>query len=65
MDPLGVGFVSFGEAVQEGEDVFRGDLVDRTITKFFDIPLDDCPVGSNRIFFSSGFCVNRSRLQRL
>jgi hypothetical protein len=22
-DPLGVGFVSFGEAVQEGEDVFQ------------------------------------------
>jgi hypothetical protein len=63
-DPLSVGFVSFGEAVQEGEDVFRDDLVDRTITKFFDIPLDDYPVGSNR-FFSSEFCGNRSKYSRL
>ena len=50
-DSLGVGFVSLCEAVQEGEDVFRGDLVNRTITEFPDIPLDDGPVGSHRIFF--------------
>ena len=60
-DPLGVGFVSFGEAVQKGEDVFRGDLVDGAITEFFDIPFDDCLVGSHRIFFSNGSCGNRSR----
>jgi hypothetical protein len=50
-DSLGVGFVSFGEAVQEGEDLFRGDLVDGSITEFLDKPLDDGPVGSHRIFF--------------
>jgi hypothetical protein len=50
-DSFGVGFVAFGEAVQEGEDVFRGDLVDGSITEFFDIPFDDGPVGSHRIFF--------------
>ena len=50
-DPFGVGFVSLGEAVQESEDVFRGDLVDGSITEFPDIPLDDGPVGSHRIFF--------------
>ena len=50
-DSFGVGFVSFGEAVQEGEDLFRGDLVDGSITEFIDIPLDDGPVGSHRIFF--------------
>jgi hypothetical protein len=50
-DSFGVGFVSLGEAIQECEDVFRGDLVDGSITEFFDIPLDDGPVGSNRIFF--------------
>ncbi len=50
-DSLGVGFVSFGEAVQEGEDVFWRDLVDRSITKFTDVPLDDGLVGSHRIFF--------------
>mgnify|MGYP001822786119 CR=1 FL=1 len=43
--------VAVGEAVQEGEDVFRGDLIDGTITKFPDVPLDDGPVGSYRIFF--------------
>jgi hypothetical protein len=51
-----------GKAVQEGEDVFRGDLINRTITEFFDIPIDDGPVGSHRILFSNGFCGNRSRL---
>ena len=50
-----------GEAVQEGEDVFRGDLINRTITEFFDIPIDDGPVGSHRILFSNGFCGNRPR----
>ena len=60
-DPLGVGFVAFGEAVQEGEDVFRGDLIDRTITELTDESLDDGPVGSHRIFFSNGSCGNRSR----
>ena len=50
-DPLGVGFVSLGEAVQEGKDVFRGDMFDRSITKFTDVPLDDGLVGSHRIFF--------------
>jgi hypothetical protein len=50
-DSFGVGFVSLGEAVQEGEDVFWRGLVDRSITKFFDIPFDDGLVGSHRIFF--------------
>jgi hypothetical protein len=50
-DSFGVGFVSLGEAVQEGEDVFWRDLVDRSITKFPDVPLDDGLVGSHRIFF--------------
>lgn len=46
--------------VQEVEDVFRGNFIDGTITKFFDIPLNDCP----RIapyFFSNRSCGNRSR----
>ncbi len=60
-DSLGVGFVAFGEAVQESEDVFRGNLVDGSITEFFDVALDDSPVGSDRIFFSNGSCGNRSR----
>ena len=50
-DSFGVGFVSLGEAIQEGEDVFWRDLVDGSITEFSDIPLDDCLVGSHRIFF--------------
>ena len=60
-DPLGVGFVAFGEAVQECKDLFRGDLVDGSITEFLDKPLDDGPVGSHRVFFSNGSCDNRSR----
>jgi hypothetical protein len=58
---FGVGFVAFGESVQEGEDVFWRDLVDGSITKFLDVPFDDGPVGSHRIFFSNGSCGNRSR----
>ena len=49
------------EAVQVGKDVLRGNLVDGTITEFFDIALDDGPVGSDRVFFSNGSCGNRSR----
>jgi hypothetical protein len=60
-DSFGVGFVSLGEAIQECEDVFRCDLVDGTITKLFDIPLDDGLVGSHRFFFKNGSCGNRSR----
>ena len=56
-DSLGVGFVSLGEAVQKGEDVFRGDLLDGSIIEFFDIPLDDGPVGSHRIFFWDALVV--------
>jgi hypothetical protein len=50
-NPFGVGFVSFGKAVHECEDVFRCNLVDGSITEFFDVTLDDCLVGSHRIFF--------------
>jgi hypothetical protein len=60
-DSFGVGFVSFGEAVQECKDLFRGDLLDGTIAEFMDKPFDDGPVGSHRIFFSNGSCGNRSR----
>jgi len=60
-DSLGVGFVSFGEPVQECKDLFRGDLFDRTITEFLDKPFHDGPVSSHRIFFSNGSCGNRSR----
>jgi hypothetical protein len=31
-DPFGVGFVSLGEAIQKCKDLFRGDLVDGTIS---------------------------------
>jgi hypothetical protein len=54
-DPLGVWIVAVGEAVQEGEDVFRGDLIGRTITELPDESFDDGPVGSYRIFFRMGF----------
>ena len=60
-DTLCVGFVSFGEAIQECKDLFRGDLVDGAITEFMDKPLDDGPLGSHRIFFSNGSCDNRSK----
>ena len=50
-DSLGVGFISFGETVQECEDLFRGDLLDGAITKFLDKPFDDGPADSHRIFF--------------
>jgi hypothetical protein len=60
-DSFGVGFVSLGEAVQECKDLFRGDLLNGTITEFLDKPLDDGPVSSHRIFFSNGSCGNRSR----
>jgi hypothetical protein len=56
-----IGFISFGEAVQEGEDVFRGDLIDGTITEFFNEPLDNGLIGSDRIFYSNGSCGIRSR----
>ena len=56
-DSLGAGFVSLGEAVQEGEDVFWRDLIDRSITKFPDVPLDDGLVGSHRIIFRMGLVV--------
>ena len=46
-----IGFIPFGEAVQEGEDVFRGDLIDGTITEFFNEPLNNGLIGSDRIFF--------------
>ena len=46
-----IGFVSFGEAVQEGENVFWSDLVDGSITEFLDIAFNDGLVGSHRIFF--------------
>ncbi len=61
-DPFGVGFISFGESVQKSEDVFRGDMVDGSITEFFDIPLDDGPVGSHRIFYSNGSCGSRFKI---
>ena len=44
------GFVPFGKTVQECKDLLQGDLVDGSITEFFDIPLNDGPVGSHRIF---------------
>jgi len=50
-DPFGVGFVSLGEAIQTCKDLFRGYLVDWSITEFPDISIDDGPVGSRRIFF--------------
>ena len=37
-------------AVQEGEDVFRGDLILGTITELTDESIDDGLVGSDRIF---------------
>ena len=40
-DSFGVGFVSLGEAVQEGEDVFRGDLIDGTIAELPHKPFGD------------------------
>jgi hypothetical protein len=49
LDPLGERFVSFGEAVPKCEDVFRGDLINWTITEFPGIPLDVGPVGSHWI----------------
>ena len=49
LDPPGERFVSFGEAVPKCEDVFRGDLINGTITEFPDIPLDVGPVGSHWI----------------
>jgi hypothetical protein len=57
--------VASGKAVQEGEEVFWRDLVDRSITKFTDVTLDDCLVGSHRIFFSNESCGNRNRFWRL
>jgi hypothetical protein len=60
-DSLGVGFVAFGESVQELKDLLWGDLFNGSIAKFMDKPFDDGPVGSHRIFFSNGSCGNRSR----
>ena len=56
-DPFGVGFVSFGEAVQECKDLFRGYLLNGTIAEFMDKPFDDGLVGSHRIFFRMGLVV--------
>jgi hypothetical protein len=56
-DTLGVGFVSLGESVQEGKDLFRGDLIDGAIAEFMDKPFDDGPVGSHRIFFRMGLVL--------
>ena len=50
-DSLGVGFVSFGESVQECKDLLWDDWFDGSITEFLDKPLDDGPVGSHRTFF--------------
>jgi len=50
-DSLGVGFVSFGETVQEGKDLFRGDLVGGAITKFLDKPFDDSLISPYCVFF--------------
>jgi hypothetical protein len=36
--------VAVGKAVQESENVFNCDLVDGSITEFFDIPLNDGPI---------------------
>ncbi len=35
----------------------RGDLIDGAITEFFNVLLDDGPVGSRRIFFRMGLVV--------
>ena len=60
-NPLGVWLVAVSEAVQEGEDVFRSDLIDKTITELPDESFDDGPVGTHRVFFSNGSCDNRSK----
>jgi hypothetical protein len=39
-DVFGVRFVAFGEAVQESEDLFRGDLINGTISEFPDKSFD-------------------------
>jgi hypothetical protein len=61
-DALGVGFVAFGETVQECKDLLWGDLFDGSIAKFMDKPFYDGPVGSNCVFFWNGSCGNQSSL---
>jgi hypothetical protein len=60
-DSLGIGFVAFGESVQELKDLLWRDFFDGSIAEFIDKPFDDCPVGSHLIFFWNGSCGNRSR----
>ncbi len=39
-----------GKAVQEGKDLFRGDVINRAIAEFLNKSLDDGQVSSPRIF---------------
>ena len=64
-DSFCVGLIAVGKAVQKGKDIIGGNLINLTITKILAESINDGLIRSYRFFFSSGFCGNRSRLQRL
>jgi hypothetical protein len=64
-DSFCVWLIAVGKAVQKGKDLIGGNLINLTITKILAESINDGLIRSYRIFFSSGFCDNRSRLQRL
>ena len=64
-DPLGIRFVAVGKAVQEVRNIIRGDLIQLGITELVAERFDDGPIGPDGIFFSNGWCGNRSGFLQL
>jgi hypothetical protein len=64
-NPFSQGFVPVSDPVQKGKDVIWDDLVNFGITELPAEQFDDGLIGTDGIFFSSGFCGNRSRCLQL
>ena len=64
-DPLCVGLVAVGEAVQEVKDVIRSNLLNLGLAEILAECVNNRLIRPQVIFFSSGPCDNRSRFWRL
>ena len=64
-DPFCVRLVAVGEAVKEGKNVIRSNLLNLGLAEILAESFNDGLIRSQGIFFSSGPCGNRSRFSRL
>jgi hypothetical protein len=64
-DSFCVWLIAVGKAIQKGQDLIGGNLVDFGFTEILAESVNDGLIRSNGIFFSSVPCGNRSRLWRL